>query len=222
MKKKKRAAGGRKKAPPIKTSPPTCAAAGNVPDAGVSVTTSTATDTPPSSPLSPKDAWFVAEYLIDLNAAAAARRIGSTAKASAQAGYEYLSKPEVARAVAEGHRAQLLAAGLSKARLLEELGALVLVNARDYWTADGDAKHPNDLTEAQGACLAGFEVLIKNAQAGDGITDTIHKFKLWDKVRAIELYMRYHQMLVEKIEVKDVTADARVARLAAARKRVPK
>jgi hypothetical protein len=96
----------------------------------------------------------------------------------------------------------------------------VLVNARDYWNPDGSAKHPTDLTAAQGACLAGFEVLIKNAKAGDGVTDTIHKFKLWDKVRAIELYMKHRGMLIEKLEVKDTTADARVARLVAARKRV--
>lgn len=170
--------------------------------------------------LSHKSARFVAEYLIDGNAAAAARRCGSTAKRADQAGYESLSKPEIAAAVRAGQAAQLAKAGVTKARLLEELGRLALVNARDYWTPEGDAKHPNDLTDAQGACLAGFEVLIKNAAAGDGITDTIHKFKLWDKVKAIELYMKHYGMLVEKLEVKDTTADARVARLVAARKRV--
>jgi len=179
-------------------------------------------DTISPSTLSAKDQRFVAEYLIDGNAAAAARRIGSTAKRADQQGYEYLSKPEIAAAVQAGQAAQLLKAGVTKERLLQELGRLALVNARDYWTPDGDAKHPNDLTDDQGACLAGFEVLIKNAAAGDGITDTIHKFKLWDKVRAIELYMRHYGMLVDKVEVKDVTAEARVARLAAARERVAK
>jgi hypothetical protein len=36
------------------------------------------------------------------------------------------------------------------------------------------------LTAEQGAALAGFEVLIKNAKAGDGQIDEIHKIKLWD------------------------------------------
>jgi phage terminase small subunit len=173
------------------------------------------------SPLSPKDARFVAEYLIDGNAAAAARRIGSTAKRAEQAGYEYLTKPDIAAAVQAGQAAQLQTAGVTKERLLEELGRLALVNVREYFDpVTKDAKLPSDLTDAQGACLAGFEVLIKNAKAGDGVTDTIHKFKLWDKVKAIELYMKHYGMLIEKLEVKDTTADARVARLVAARKRV--
>lgn len=173
--------------------------------------------------LSPKDRRFVAEYLIDFNAARAARAIGSTATRSDQAGYEYLSKPEIAEAIAAGQQQQLARAGLTKERLLEELGYLVLVNIRDYFDpVTGGAKHPNDLTEAQGAALVGFEVLKRNLFPDDGHTDTIHKFKLADKLKAIELYMKHRGMLIEKVEVKDTTAEARVARLVAARTRVAK
>ena len=173
-----------------------------------------------SGPLTAKQTRFVAEYLIDLNAAAAARRAGYSPKAADQQGYENLRNPQIAAAVQAGQAAQLATAGVSKARLLQELGRIALVNLADYFDpATRDAKHPSDLTADQGACLAGFEVLIKNAKAGDGVTDTIHKFKLWDKVRALELYMKHYGMLIEKIEVKDSTADARVARLVAARSR---
>jgi phage terminase small subunit len=171
--------------------------------------------------LSPKDRRFVAEYLIDFNAARAARAIGSTAARSDQAGYEYLSKPEIAEAIAAGQRQQLARAGLTKERLLEELGYLVLVNIRDYFDPiTGHAKHPQDLTLEQGAAIAGFEVLKRNLFPDDGPTDTIHKFKLWDKLKAIELYMKHRGMLVDKVEIKDTNADARVARLIAARKRL--
>lgn len=71
--------------------------------------------------------------------------------------------------------------------MLDELRRLALVDARSFWDGEGRLKKPSELTPEQGAALAGFEVLIKNAKAGDGQTDEIHKIKLWDKTRALEL-----------------------------------
>jgi phage terminase small subunit len=170
--------------------------------------------------MTPKQARFVAEYLIDLNATQAAIRAGYSPKVANRQGSENLSKPDIAAAVQAGQRTQLEAAGVSKARLLQELGRIALSQVADYFDpVTKDAKHPADLSPDAGAALAGFEVLIKNAAAGDGVTDTIHKFKLWDKVKAIELYMKHYGMLIEKVEVTDAGVEARVARLEAARKR---
>jgi phage terminase small subunit len=175
----------------------------------------------PPGALSAKHQRFVAEYLIDLNATAAYRRAGFAAKDADVAGPRLLGSVGIAAAIAAGKARQLDTADLSAARVLEELRRLAFVNVRDYFDpVTGDAKHPSALTAEQGACLAGFEVLIKNAKAGDGVTDTIHKFKLWDKVHSLELLAKHFALLVEKVEIKDVTADARVARLVAARKRV--
>jgi phage terminase small subunit len=176
---------------------------------------------PPPDTLSPKQLAFVAEYLVDLNATQAAIRAGYSRTRADMQGYENLRKPEIAAAIQAGQRAQLAAAGVSKARLLQELGRIALSQVADYFDpVTKDAKHPADLSPDAGAALAGFEVLIKNAAAGDGVTDTIHKFKLWDKVKAIELYMKHYGMLIEKVEITDAGVEARVARLEAARKRV--
>jgi phage terminase small subunit len=156
--------------------------------------------------------------LIDLDAAAAARRAGYSAKSAVQLGYQLLQQPSVRKAVMAGKAKQLDRAELTAARVLQELGRVAFVNGRDYWTAAGDAKHPKELTVEEGACLAGFEVLIKNAKAGDGVTDTVHKFKLWDKVHALEILAKHFKLLVERVEVTD--AGDRVARLVAARKRL--
>jgi len=169
---------------------------------------------PPPPKLTPKQTRFVAEFLIDLNAAGAARRAGFTGKRSDQAGYELLT------AIAFGKARQLDTAELSAARVLEELRRLAFVNVRDFFDpVTKDAKHPTELTNEQGACLAGFEVLIKNAKAGDGITDTIHKFKLWDKVHSLELLAKHFELLVERVKVDTTSADKRVAQLVAARRR---
>lgn len=198
-----------------------CAAAANARAAGASPTTSIDSGSPPSSPpLTAKQTRFVAEFLIDLNAAGAARRAGFTGKRSDQAGYELLRNPEIATAIAFGKARQLDTAELSAARVLEELRRLAFANVRDFFDpVTKDAKHPIELTNEQGACLAGFEVLIKNAKAGDGITDTVHKFKLWDKVHSLELLAKHFELLVERVKVDTTNADARIARLMATLKR---
>jgi phage terminase small subunit len=171
--------------------------------------------------MTPKQARFVAEYLVDLNATQAAIRAGYSPKIAAQQGAENLIKPYIAAAIQAGQRTQLEAAGVSKARLLQELGRVALARVSDYFDpVTKAARHPSELSADAGAALAGFEVVIKNAEAGDGHTDTIHKFKLWDKVKAIELYMKHYGMLVDKVEITDAGVEARVARLEAARKRV--
>jgi phage terminase small subunit len=170
--------------------------------------------------LTPKHRRFVAEYLIDLDATHAAIRAGYSKRSASSLGYQLLQKPSVRKAVMEGKAKQLDRAALTADRVLQELARVAFVNGRDYWTPDGDAKHPNELTVDEGACLAGFEVLIKNAKAGDGVTDTVHKFKLWDKVHALEILAKHFKLLVDRVEV--VNVGDRVARLVAARKRVDK
>jgi len=158
--------------------------------------------------------------LIDLDSAAAARRAGYSKNTAPQLGYQLLQQPSVRKAVMAGKAKQLDRAELTAARVLQELGRVAFVNGRDYWTPAGDAKHPQDLTVDEGACLAGFEVLIKNAKAGDGVTDTVHKFKLWDKVHALEILAKHFRLLVDRVEIVD--PDGRVKRLQAARTRAAK
>ena len=117
--------------------------------------------------------------------------------------------------------AQVLAdAGLSAARVLEELRRVALCDAGAFWTARGTLTPIVQLAPEARSCLAGFEAVIKNVEAGDDKVDVVHKIKLWDKVKALELLGKHFGLFVEKIELKDATAEARVARLVAARRRV--
>jgi phage terminase small subunit len=51
--------------------------------------------------LTPKQALFVQEYLVDLNATQAAIRAGYSAKTARAVGHENLKKPDIAEAIAE-------------------------------------------------------------------------------------------------------------------------
>ena len=87
-----------------------------------------------------------------------------------------------------------------------------MVDLRGFFDEDGNIKSVKDLTAEQGACLSGFEVIIKNAEAGDGITDTVHKFKVWDKTRALEMLARHFKLLTDVVQVE--SSEASLAELA--------
>ncbi len=54
--------------------------------------------------LTPKQAAFVNEYLVDLNAAGAARRAGYSERTAAEVGYENLRKPQIKEGDRKGDR----------------------------------------------------------------------------------------------------------------------
>jgi phage terminase small subunit len=149
--------------------------------------------------LTPKQARFVAEYLKDLNATQAAARAGYSAKTANQQGSRLLANVGVAQAIAAGKAKQLESADISATRILEEMKRIALVDVRSFFDEHGNAKAIKDLGPDQGAALGGFEVLIKNAKAGDGVTDTIHKFKLWDKPKVLEMFCKHFGLLEEKV-----------------------
>ena len=86
----KKVQGDRKKAP--------CAPA-------VLPSTDDAPEEPPAK-LTAKQAQFVKEYLVDLNAAQAAHRAGYSPKTAKQTGSENLAKPAIAKAIAEALEAR--------------------------------------------------------------------------------------------------------------------
>jgi phage terminase small subunit len=150
--------------------------------------------------LTPKEARFVAEYPIDLNGAAAAVRAGYAPKSAKVTASRLLKKPaDQGGAPRQGHAhvSRRRATNLTAARVLEELRRWRFGDIRALFDAHGNLKPLSTLTEEQASCIGGFEVLIKNAKAGDGVTDTIHKFKLWDKPKALEMLAKHFALLVD-------------------------
>jgi hypothetical protein len=108
------------------------------------------------------------------------------------------SRPEARVAIAEGQAAQCDQAGITKQRVLEEYRRIAFSDSRSFWetVVVGAAfgvpviitrlKAITDLTPEQGACLAGFEAVIKNAAGGDFRTDLVHKVKYWPKLDALD------------------------------------
>ena len=163
--------------------------------------------------LTPQQQRFVAEYLIDLNGTQAAVRAGYSPKTAAVQASRLLSLIKIDEAVREGRdrkraeaqtvlETQLNEAHVDAVRVLVELGRLATVDTRSYFDEHGNLKPLHELTPAQGASLAGFEIIKKNAAAGDGVVDTVHKIKLWDKPRALEMLAKHFGLLIEQLQVK--------------------
>lgn len=171
--------------------------------------------------LSEREARFVDAYIGEAagNGTEAARLAGYKGSASVlkvQAS-RLLTRANVQAALAERRKAQIASADLSAARVLEELRRLAFSDIGVLFDDAGNLRPLHQLTPEQRACIAGVEVVIKNAKAGDGQTDTVHKIKVWDKPRSLEMLAKHFALLTEVVRVED--EQGRIATLLAGRKR---
>ncbi len=69
----------------------------------------------------------------------------------------------------------------------------------------GDLRPVHELTEEERTCIAGIEVVMKNATAGDGVIDRVLKLKIVDRSKYVEMAAKYHALFVEQLKI---TAEA--------------
>jgi phage terminase small subunit len=181
--------------------------------------------------LTPKQARFVQEYLIDLNAAQAAIRAGYSAKTARVIGHENLTNPDIAAAIEKAMAERAERTRLTADWVVDELRKLAGANMADYMrsTPEGDPYLDfSSLTRDQTAALA--EVTVEDFVDGRGEDARAVKrvkFKLHDK-RAALVDLGRHLGLFEikhriegKIEVEGSSAreivTSLIARLSSAR-----
>jgi phage terminase small subunit len=151
--------------------------------------------------MTPKQERFVAEYLIDGNATQAAIRSGYSAKTAQEQGSRLLSNAMVKAAIDAGQTKLLEKLDITAERVLREMGRLAFSDVSRLFNANGSLKPLHELTPDDSACIAGLEVIIKNAEAGDGHTDKVHKIKVWDKSKNLEMLGKHFGLFVEKMQV---------------------
>ena len=130
--------------------------------------------------LTEKQKRFVAEYLVDLNATAAARRAGYSEKTAYSIGQENLRKPEIQAAIQKRREKLQSKLEITQETVLQELAAIAFANGTDFVTVTGtgllDVRPTSQVSKEKLPAIAG----IKYSQNGIEI-------KLHDKVRALEL-----------------------------------
>jgi phage terminase small subunit len=174
-------------------------------------------------PLSPKQARFVDEYLIDLNATKAAERAGYSARTAYSIGQENLTKPDILAAVAERKAARAKRTGIDADWVLARLADEAEADIADIYDDLGSIKpvHEWPLVWRRGL-VAGVEVAELFEGKGDDREHIgqVRKIRLSDRLKRIELIGKHIgvQAFKERVEV-DASADL-AAMLTKARERV--
>ena len=145
--------------------------------------------------LGPQQLRFVAEYLCDFNATAAARRAGYSEASAAQQGSRLLRHAHIFDAVQAGLRG-LLALPLSDAdRVIRETARIAYADPRRLFDPSGKLLAIKDLPDDVAAGLASIEVDEEGR---------IRKLRHNDKIGALKLLAGIHKLLVKRHEVAGV------------------
>lgn len=148
--------------------------------------------------LTPKQERFCEEYLIDLNATAAAKRAGFSAKSAMEQGYALINKPQVKAKISELKMARSERTEINADRVLAELGRVAFVDIAKAYASDGTLLLVPDMPEEIRLALAAIDIH-KDFTEGVEVGET-RKIKLLDKLRALELIGKHLKLFTEKVE----------------------
>lgn len=153
----------------------------------------------PVTPLSTKQAQFVQEYLIDLNATQAAIRAGYSKNTAVAQASRLLANVNVASAVETAMAARAERTHITQDRVLQELARIAFFDIRRLYNADGTLKRPHELDDEAAAVLSGIDV-VEMGGGDESVPFTTKKAKVFDKTSALTLAMRHLGMLKDKVE----------------------
>lgn len=145
--------------------------------------------------LNEKQARFVAEYMIDLNATQAATRSGYSAKTAYAIGHELLKKPEIQAALTAAMQDRSERTQITADRVLEELARIGFADLRKLFDEDGSLRDVADMDPDTVAAIASIELQVSGPPEAPLHTS---KVKLWDKVAALDRLGRHFAMFTDR------------------------
>lgn len=169
--------------------------------------------------LTDKQASFVNEYIIDLNATQAAIRAGYSAKTANKIACNLLTKVDIQNSISERMKKREERTEITQDRVLQEYAKLAFFDARKLFNADGTPKPINELDDDTAAAVAGIDVLEEFEGTGDDrkFIGYTKKYKITDKKGALDSVARHLGMFNDKLDL-NVTGTL-ADRLARARNR---
>jgi phage terminase small subunit len=129
--------------------------------------------------LTPKQAEFVQQYLVDKNATQAAIRAGYSPKTAASQGERLLRNAEIRGAVAAGQVDLAARVGLTAEMVLRERMRIAFFDPRKLLDADGNPLPLQELDEDTAAAIAGLDVVqMSGGDVTPGVVSLVKKYKL--------------------------------------------
>jgi phage terminase small subunit len=143
--------------------------------------------------LTPKQASFVREYLLDKNATRAAIRAGYSPKTAGQIGEENLKKPEIRQAIDAALADLATRVGVTAEMVMAERRRLAFFDPRKLFNADGSPKAINELDADTAAAIAGLDVLEEFEGSGKDrlFVGYTKKYKVADKNASLAALERH-------------------------------
>lgn len=144
--------------------------------------------------LTPKQQLFVEQYLVDLNATAAAKRAGYSERTAYAIGRENVQKPEIAAAIQAAMTERSKRTEITMDMVVRELAKVAFTDPRRYmsWGGRGGAKlrPSSELTDDDAAAVAEVSKVGRNV-----------KFKLHDKVGALKVLKEHLGGIRHQVEL---------------------
>ena len=156
--------------------------------------------------LTPKQKIFADEYLIDLNATRAYKVAYPKVKKDESArvnGSKLLTNTNVASYIDERMKEREKRTEITQDMVLKELAKLGFFDIRKLFDDRGKPLDITGLDNETAACIAGLEVMDVYEGTGEDkeFVGYIKKYKLSDKLKALELLGRHLGMFKDKVEL---------------------
>lgn len=160
-----------------------------------------------------KQKRFAEEYLVDLNSAAAIQRAGYKVKPqhAGKLGHRTLQSPAVQEYIAELTAERSKRTQITADRVLEEIAKVAFVNIADFIDDDGRMLPPGNINREN---MATVQELTERVYGGDENPIVERKYKLNDKMNALEKLGKHLKLFTDKVET-EVTHKGSIADLLA-------
>lgn len=148
----------------------------------------------PSKKITPKQARFADEYLIDLNAKQAAIRAGYSKKTADVIGAELLRKTLVAEVIHKKIEARTARTNITQDRVLRELARIAFADSRSImsWSERGVCPIDSDILSDDDAAAVASVTETKTKDGGS------MKVQMHDKMKALELIGKHLGLFPDK------------------------
>ena len=153
--------------------------------------------------LTPAQATFVDEYLVDLNATQAAIRAGYAEKTAYSQGQRLLKNVEVKAQVAKGMENRSQRTGITQDRVLEELQGLAFSNVDDYVVSpEGRLVPAEGRPKEVMRAVSSIKYRTRTTGAGKSLEVVREvEFRVWDKPNTLKLAGRHTGLFPNEVKV---------------------
>jgi phage terminase small subunit len=167
--------------------------------------------------LTPKQACFVREYLIDMDAGQAAIRAGYSPKSAPYLGYQLLQIPLIQKFISAAQDARASRTAITSDRVLQELALLGFSDLTHYRLdeAYNVTLAPDAPPQAMRA-LSSVKHRVRTIVTDDGEVERLHEveYRLWDKNTALTNLGKHFKLFTDRLELVGPLMDE-IRRLAA-------